>query len=46
MTRNLRRCDGVLRRDLMRVGGLTAFGLGLTDWLRCQRVGGGGGVGR
>jgi hypothetical protein len=27
----LRRCDGVLRRDFLRVGGLTALGLGLTD---------------
>ena len=33
MTTSHRRCDGILRRDLLHVGGLTAFGLGLTDWL-------------
>ena len=27
----LRPCDGVARREVLRVGGLTAFGLGLTD---------------
>lgn len=27
-----RRCDGVLRRDVLRVGGLTAFGLSLNQW--------------
>jgi len=27
-----RRCDGVLRRDALRVGGLTAFGLSLNGW--------------
>ena len=32
------RCDGVTRRDLMRVGGLTAFGLGIGDLLRLRRV--------
>ena len=32
-----RRCDGILRRDLLRVGGLTAFGLGLGDLFRLQR---------
>ena len=26
-----RRCDGVLRRDFLRIGGLTAFGLGVAD---------------
>lgn len=27
-----RRCDGVSRRDWLHVGGLTAFGIGLSDW--------------
>ncbi|OUW75606.1 MAG: hypothetical protein CBD74_14125 [Saprospirales bacterium TMED214] len=31
-------CNGVRRRDLIRVGGLTAFGLGLGDYLRHQRL--------
>lgn len=31
-----RRCDGVLRRDVLKVGSLTALGLGLTDWLRLR----------
>jgi hypothetical protein len=35
---NLRRCDGVTRRDMLRVGGLTAFGLGLGDLFRLQRT--------
>ena len=35
---DLTRCDGFKRRDLMRVGGLTAFGLGLGDFLRFQRL--------
>lgn len=26
------RCDGILRRDILHVGGLTAFGLTLSDW--------------
>jgi hypothetical protein len=30
--KNDRRCDGVLRRDLLRVGALSAFGLTLSDW--------------
>ena len=32
------RCDGDNRRDLFRVGGLTALGLGLGDFFRLQRV--------
>ena len=32
------RCDGVLRRDLMRVGGLTALGIGVGDLFRLQRL--------
>jgi hypothetical protein len=35
---NWQRCDGVTRRDLLRVGGLTALGFGLGDFLRIQRV--------
>ena len=30
------RCDGVSRRDLVRVGGLSAFGLGLSDVFRLK----------
>jgi len=33
-----RRCDGVTRRDLLRVGGLTALGLGMGDLFRLQRA--------
>ncbi|KAA5541075.1 DUF1501 domain-containing protein [Roseiconus nitratireducens] len=32
------RCDGVSRRDLMRVGGLTALGLGLGSFLRQRQA--------
>ena len=33
-TRNrLRRCDGILRRDVLHVGALTALGLNLSDWI-------------
>ncbi len=31
-----KRCDGVTRRDFVRIGGLTALGLGLADLLRLQ----------
>lgn len=31
-----RRCDGVPRRDLLRLGSLTTFGLSLSDWFRWQ----------
>ena len=34
--RNNGRCDGVTRRDFVRVGGLTAFGLGLADLVRVR----------
>lgn len=34
--RQYRRCDGVTRRDFVRVGGLTAMGLGLTDLMRLR----------
>ncbi len=32
------RCDGFTRRDLMRVGGLTALGIGLGDLYRMRRA--------
>jgi hypothetical protein len=35
---NWQRCDGVTRRDLIRVGGLTALGFGLGDFFRIQRA--------
>lgn len=31
---SIRRCDGVTRRDMLRAGSLTAFGLGLADVFR------------
>ena len=31
-------CDGVTRRDLLRVGGSAAFGLSLADMLRWQQT--------
>ena len=36
-----RRCDGVRRREMLHVGGLTALGMGLQDWLGCQSAGAG-----
>jgi hypothetical protein len=33
-----KRCDGMHRRDLLRLGGLSALGLGLSDWLRLRAV--------
>src|SRR6056297_2360214 len=33
-----KRCDGVTRRDGLRIGGLTAMGLGLGDLLRLRRL--------
>ncbi len=35
---NARRCDGVTRRDLIRVGGLSALGLGLGDFFRLRNA--------
>ncbi len=32
-TNHSRRCDGVHRRDILRIGGLSALGLGVADWL-------------
>ena len=33
-----RRCDGMLRRDVLHVGGLTALGLSLSDWISLRRL--------
>ncbi len=33
-----RRCHGIPRRELLRVGGLTALGLGLGDFFRLGRT--------
>ncbi len=35
---NRRRCDGVVRRDFLRVGGLTALGFGLGDLFAAERA--------
>ncbi|MBW3597716.1 MAG: DUF1501 domain-containing protein, partial [Planctomycetes bacterium] len=35
-----RRCDGVTRRDFVRIGGLTAMGLGLSDLCVARRAAG------
>ena len=37
-TRKERRCDGVCRRELLHVGGLSAFGLGVSDWFAAQNA--------
>lgn len=34
----LQKCDGFTRRDLMRIGGLTALGLGMGDLFRSERL--------
>ena len=34
----VKRCDGMSRRDFLRVGGLTALGLGLGDFFHLQRA--------
>ena len=36
---NQKRCDGVSRRDSIRIGGLSALGLGRGDFLRLRRAG-------
>jgi hypothetical protein len=36
MSHSSKRCDGVTRRDMLRVGGLSALGLSLTDWFRLR----------
>ena len=33
-----RRCDGVSHREMIRVGGLAALGLSLTDWLQLRKA--------
>ena len=33
-----RRCDGVARRNFIRVGGLTALGLGMGNYFQLQRA--------
>ena len=33
-----KRCDGINRRDFLRVGGLAALGLGLGDFFHPQRA--------
>lgn len=35
---SLRRCDGIARRDVLRMGGLTALGLGIPDVLSMRRA--------
>ena len=35
---NQKRCDGVSRRDIIRIGGLSALGLGLGDFFRLQNA--------
>ncbi len=35
-----KRCDGISRRDIIRVGGLSALGLGLGDFFRLQAAAG------
>lgn len=37
-----RNCDGINRRNFLRVGSLAAFGLGLPEWLRARAVAGSG----
>ena len=34
----VKRCDGVSRRDFLRIGGLAALGLGLGDFFHLQRA--------
>ena len=36
--KSTKRCDGMNRRDFLRVGGLTALGLGLGDFFHLQRA--------
>ena len=38
MVKKSTRCDGCTRRDWVRIGGLTAFGFGLGDWMGYQRL--------
>ena len=34
----VKRCDGISRRDFLRIGGLAALGLGLGDFFHLQRA--------
>ncbi len=36
VNRTIKRCDGILRRDMVRIGCLTGLGLGLADFFRLQ----------
>ena len=36
--KSTQRCDGMNRRDFLRVGGLTALGLGLGDFFHLKRT--------
>ncbi|MDE0326568.1 MAG: DUF1501 domain-containing protein, partial [Candidatus Poribacteria bacterium] len=36
--KGIKRCDGINRRDFLRVGGLAALGLGLGDFFYLQRA--------
>jgi len=36
--RSIKRCDGIRRRDMVRIGCLTGLGLGLSDFFRLQSV--------
>ncbi|MDA7504167.1 DUF1501 domain-containing protein [bacterium] len=38
LTSQFARCDGVTRRDVIRIGGLTALGLGMGELLQSQRL--------
>ncbi|MEX2171498.1 MAG: DUF1501 domain-containing protein [Pirellulales bacterium] len=40
------RCDGVSRREMLRVGGLTGLGFWAFDWFRLRALAGGAGQGR
>ncbi|MCA9140870.1 MAG: DUF1501 domain-containing protein [Planctomycetales bacterium] len=36
--RSHQRCDGICRRDVLHVGSLSAFGLGVSDWFRASQA--------
>ena len=38
ITRSIQRCDGVVRRDFLQLGMLSALGMSVTDLLRWQAV--------
>ena len=38
MNHHQRRCDGIRRRDLLHVGGLTGLGLSVGDWFRYRAL--------